>query len=225
MNKPTETLGRKSDIRQVANKDKYDLAASCYDLIAFLMSLGQASRLYREVAARVALPAGGTLLELGCGPASVIPGILKRVDSTCEIVGIDFSGKMIDRANLKKERFGWRNVRFVCMDMYAFDQCTNVDSVVFCLALTAMPDYAKAVEKALSLLKPGGQLLIIDSFPLHTRWYHPFSNLYICLKSLVVGAKPVGKIVDLIREKTDHFECREMVCGVYTLIDTRKRMN
>lgn len=223
MNKPTATLERKSDIRQVANKDKYDLAASCYDLIAFLMSLGQAPALYREVAARVALPAGGTLVELGCGPASVIPSILKRVDPTCEIIGIDFSSKMIDRANRKKASYGWPNVRFACMDMYEFSPDRGVDTVVFCLALTAMPDYGKAVEKALSLLKPGGQLLIIDSFPLHTRWYHPFSNLYICLKSLVVGAKPVGRIVDLIREKTDRFECREMACGVYTLIDTRKR--
>lgn len=224
MNRPSSTLDRKADLRQVANKDKYDLAASCYDLIAFLMSLGQAPRLYREVAKKVDLPAGGTLVELGCGPASVIPSILKKVDPTCAIVGIDFSSKMIERANRKKTQHGWDNVRFACMDMYEFSAEGGVDSVVFCLALTAMPDYAKAVEKALSLLKPGGQLLIIDSFPLHTRWYHPFSNLYICLKSMVVGAKPVGKIVDLIREKTDRFESREMACGVYTLIDTRKRL-
>ncbi len=223
MNRPTATLERKSDLRQVANKDKYDLAASCYDLIAFLMSLGQAPRLYREIAQRVDVPAGGTVVELGCGPASVIPRILEEVDPSCAVVGIDFSGKMIAIANRKKAQHGWPNVRFACLDMYEFAPEQPVDSVVFCLALTAMPDYAKAVEKALSLLKPGGQLLIIDSFPLHTRRYHPFSNLYICLKSMVVGAKPVGKIVDLIREKTDRFESREMACGVYTLIDTRKK--
>lgn len=78
-------------------------------------------------------------------------------------------------------------------------------------------------EKALSVLKPGGQLLIIDSFPLHTKWYHSISNRYIQLKSMVVGAKPVSKIVELIREQTDHFEREEMVCGVYTLINTRKK--
>jgi ubiquinone/menaquinone biosynthesis C-methylase UbiE len=130
---------------------------------------------------------------------------------------------MIDIANRKKENNGWHNVRFECMDMFEYSPSKVIDTVVFCLALTAMPDYEKALEKALSILKPGGQLLIIDSFPLHTKWYHPISNIYIYLKSMVVGAKPVGKIINLIREKTDDFENQEMVLGVYTLIDTRKR--
>jgi len=85
-----------------------------------------------------------------------------------------------------------------------------------------MPDYQKAVEKALSILKPGGQLLIIDSFPLHNRWYHSFANLYIYMKSVVVGAKPIAAIVGFIKENTSCFDKKEMVLGVYTLINTRK---
>lgn len=211
------------DIRQVANKNKYNLAASTYDFIAFLMSLGQVSRLYDEVANTIDLPQGGTVIELGCGPASVVPSILKKYGESLEIIGIDFSDKMIDLANRKKIANGWRNVRFECMDMYEFSPPKKVDSVIFCLALTAMPDYQKAIEKALSILKPGGQLLIIDSIPLKSRWYHPISNAYIYLKSMVVGAKPVGEIVDFINEKTSLVEKREMVLGVYTLIDARKR--
>lgn len=213
----------KLDIRQVANRNKYDLAASSYDFIAYLMSLGQASRLYEEVASKVDLPNGGTLVELGCGPASVIPSILKKIDDTSEIIGIDFSTQMIDIANRKKESHGWHNVQFECMDMYEFSPSKNADTVVFCLALTAMPEYKKAIEKALSILKPGGQLLIIDSFPLQSKWYHSISNFYIHLKSMVVGAKPVGEIVDFIQEETDQFKKQEMVLGVYTLINTRKR--
>ncbi len=211
------------DIRQVANKNKYELAASSYDFIAYLMSLGQATRLYEEVANKVDLPTGGTLVELGCGPASVIPSILKKTDDSSEIIGIDFSSQMIEIANRKKENHSWHNVQFECMDMYEFSPSKKVDTVVFCLALTAMPDYKKAIEKALSILKPGGQLLIIDSFPLQTKWYHSISNLYIQLKSMVVGAKPVTEIVDFIKGKTEQFENQEMVYGIYTLINTRKR--
>lgn len=40
---------------------------------------------------------------------------------------------------------------------------------------------------------------------------------------MVVGAKPAGAIVDFINEKTTLVEKREMVFGVYTLIDARKR--
>jgi len=211
------------DIRQIANKYKYNLAASSYGVIAYLMSLGQATRLYEEVANKVDLPKGGTLVELGCGPASVTPSILEKIENSAEIIGIDFSRQMIDIANRKKDNQGWHNVQFECMDMYEFSPSKKVDTVVFCLALTAMSDYKKAIDKALSILKPGGQLLIIDSFPLQTKWYHSISNLYIQLKSMVVGAKPVAEIVDFIKEKTDQCEAREMVFGVYTLIDTRKK--
>ncbi len=210
------------DIRQVANKNKYDLAASGYDAIAFLMSLGQAPRLYDEVAIKLDLPQGGTVVELGCGPASVVPSILKKYGESIEIIGIDFSSKMIDLANRKKAIHSWRNVRFECMNMYDFSPKEKVDSVVFCLALTAMPDYKRAIEKAVSILKPGGQLLIIDSIPLKSKWHHPISNAYIYLKSMVVGAKPVGAIVDFINERTTQVEEREMALGVYTLIDARK---
>lgn len=209
------------DIRQVANKSKYDLAASSYDFIAFLMSLGQASRLYSELSNSLDVPPGGTIVELGCGPASVVPSLLKKIDESTKIIGVDFSCKMIDIANRKKETNHWKNVEFACMDMYDFFPEQKVDAVVFCLALTAMPDYKKALEKAISILKPGGQLLIIDSIPLHLKWYHHIANVYMYLKSIVVGAKPVAGIFNYIEEKMTKIEKNEMVFGVYTLIKAR----
>ena len=209
------------DIRQVANKKKYDLAASSYDFIAFIMSLGQATHLYIEVANRLDIPPGGTVVELGCGPASVVPSLLKTIAKSSKIIGIDFSTQMIALANRKKEVNGWHNVQFECMDMYEFSPSSKVDAVVFCLALTAMPDYKKALEKAISILQPGGQLLIVDSIPLNSKWYHPIANAYIVLKSMVVGAKPVKEIFDFIEERTTKIERKEMVFGVYTLISAR----
>lgn len=209
------------DIRQVANKSKYDFAASSYDFIAFLMSLGQSSMLYSEVSKSLDIPLGGTVVELGCGPASVVPSLLKIIDKSSTIIGIDFSSQMIDIANRKKETNGWENVEFACMDMYDFSPEQKVDAVVFCLALTAMPDYKKALEKAISILKPGGQLLIIDSIPLHSKWYHPIANAYMYVKSVVVGAKPVAEILNYIERRATQFEIQEMVFGVYTLIKAR----
>lgn len=210
------------DIRQVSNKKKYDLASSVYDTIAYLMSLGQAQKLYRTIAEHVDIPKGGTIVELGSGPASVTPSILHHTENFSKMTGIDFSCAMIDIANKKKQSNRWENVEFLCMDMYDYSPEEKVDSVLFCLALTAMPDYKKAVDKALDLLKPGGQLLIIDSIPLHTKWRHVFTNLYIAFKSLIVGAKPVGKIMDYLDEKTTDMQTKEMVGGVYLLIDARK---
>ncbi|MDD2467012.1 MAG: class I SAM-dependent methyltransferase [Desulfobulbus sp.] len=211
------------DIRQIANRGKYDLAASSYDFIAFLMSLGQASRLYSEVANVLDIPEGGTVVELGCGPASVAPSLLEKIKVPSRLIGIDFSGQMIEIANKKKGMNQWENVEFLCMDMYDYTPEQQVDTVVFCLALTAMPDYKKALDTALSILKPGGQLIVIDSIPLYSKWYHPMANAYMYLKSVVVGAKPVAEIFNYIEEKMDQFQTKEMVFGVYTLITARAK--
>jgi ubiquinone/menaquinone biosynthesis C-methylase UbiE len=209
------------DIRQVANRNKYDLAASSYDCIAFLLSLGQARKIYEEVAKNLDIPTDGTVVELGCGPASVVPSLLQVIDDSAKIIGIDFSQQMIAIANRKKEANGWHNVQFACMDMYDFSPTQKVDAVVFCLSLTAMPDYQKALDHALSILKPGGQLLIVDSIPLHFKWYHSLTNTYIYLKSLVVGAKPIAEILEYIEQRTIAVEKMTMALGVYTLIKSR----
>jgi ubiquinone/menaquinone biosynthesis C-methylase UbiE len=166
------------DIRQVANRNKYDLAASSYDLIAFLLSLGQARKLYEEVAKNLDIPTDGTVVELGCGPATVVPSLLQVIDNSAQIIGIDFSEQMIAIANRKKEANGWHNVQFACMDMYDFLPVQKVDAVVFCLALTAMPDYQRALDHALSILKPGGP--IIDC-RLHPPPFQMVSSPYQCL--------------------------------------------
>lgn len=210
------------DYRQTANERKYDFAASSYDFIAFIMSLGQANKIYQKVADKIDQKESGSIVELGCGPASVIPSIVKNTDSSTQIIGIDFSAKMIEIANRKKQVNNWANVDFKCMDMYNFQQTKPVDTVIFCLALTAIPDSTKALKKAMSLLRPGGQLIIIDSIPLNKRWWHPFTNIYIYLKSLVVGAKPTRKILSFIHENMVDIEVEEMAYGVYTVINARK---
>ena len=210
------------DVRQVSNQKKYDLAASSYDLIAYIMSVGQACRLYREVADCLRVSPGATIVELGCGPASVIPALLEKSPKKVKIIGIDFSEQMIVIANRKKEQSQWVDVQFECMDMYDYIPEKEVDAVVFCLALTAIPDSIKALKKAISILKPGGQLVILDSIPLKSRWYHPFANIYIFAKSTIVGAKPNKAILNYISNNLVNVAVKEKVFGVYTLISAFK---
>lgn len=210
------------DVRQISNRSKYDLAASSYDFIAFLLSLGQASRLYEELATCLNVPLGATIVEFGCGPASLIPSLLNHIPERTTIIGIDFSERMIAIATRKKAQHQWANVQFECMDMYAFVPAEPVDAVVFSLALTAIPDSIKALDKARAILRPGGQLLILDSLPLGSRWYHRFATLYIYAKSMIVGAKPDRSILPHITDTMASVVIKERVRGVYTLISAFK---
>ena len=116
------------DYRQAVNERKYDFAASSYDLIAFVMSLGQASKIYRTVAEKINKQKTKRIVEFGCGPASVIPDLVEQVDSSTQIIGVDFSAKMIEIATRKKILNNWTNVEFECIDMYDFDEINPVDT-------------------------------------------------------------------------------------------------
>ncbi len=210
------------DFRQAANEQKYDFAASIYDTIAFILSLGQANKIYRKIAEKIDINSSRKIVELGCGPASVMPYIVAYTRKSTQIVGVDFSSKMIEIANRKKENNNWSNVEFECMDMYEFPENNDVDTVIFCLALTAIPHATKALEKALAILQPGGKLIIIDSIPLNSKWWHPFTNTYIYLKSLLVGAKPTRKIFSFIHGKMVDIQIEEMLYGIYTVITAGK---
>lgn len=210
------------DLRQTANQQKYDLTASIYDSIAFTMSLGQIKRIYQKVASPITSLRDATIIELGCGPASVTPYLLSSAHESSKIIGIDFSEKMIEIANQKKIYNGWDNVEFECMDMYDYPTSDKAEIVIFCLALTAIPNVTKALNKALSILKTGGQLIIVDSFPMHSRWWHLFTNSYIALKSMVVGARPTRKVLPFVKSNMVDVQVEEIVGGVYTLITARK---
>ena len=210
------------DCRQAANESKYDFAASSYDMIAYILSLGQIQKIYDKIAYKIDAKNSKNIVEFGCGPASVIPYIIERADVSAKVIGVDFSTKMIEMANRKKVYNNWRNVEFKCMDMYEFSATEPVDTVIFCLALTAIPNTTKALEKALSILKPGGQLIIIDSIPLDFSWWHPFTNFYIYLKSLIVGAKPTRKILSFVTDNMVDLEIEEMLYGIYTVIAAKK---
>lgn len=210
------------DYRQAGNENKYNVAAGIYNVIAFIMSLGQAQRIYRRVAEQVKSDVPQTIIELGCGPASVVPELVQSSHERSQIIGIDFSAQMIEIAKSKKVMNNWQNVEFRCQDIYACPDSEVADVLIFCLSLTAIPDAEKALEKALTILKPGGQLVIVDSIPLNNCWWHPVTNLYIRIKSLVVGAKPTRVVFSFIREKMADVVVKEMVAGVYVLITARK---
>ena len=109
------------------------------------------------------------------------------------------------------------------MDMYDFSEAESADTVIFCLALTAIPNATMALTKALSILKPKGQLIIVDSIPLHRKWWHPITNIYIYFKSLVVGAKPTDEIVPFVHAHMTDVQQEEMACGVYTVMTATKK--
>ena len=204
------------------NVARYDLASVAYEPIGLALSLGQMRRVQRAVAHALRVGPDALVVELGCGPGNVTALLRERVGPQGSFVGVDFSPRMIERAEHRRVTEGWQNVRFECRDLLTYRPPLPADAVVFCLSLSTVPDCEAALRQALSITRPGGQLVIADSIPLHSRWYHALTNAYVRLKALMVGADGRSCILELARRELADVRVSPMAFGVYTLIVGRR---
>lgn len=122
----------------------------------------------RDVMIReLAVPAGGTVLEIGCGTARNLLCIARHYPAA-SCFGIDVSSVMLEtaRASIARERAGDR-VKVQLADATSFDPAAlfgveRFDRVVISYALSMIPDWEKALRTAAGFLAPAGSLHIAD---------------------------------------------------------------
>ena len=191
-----------------------------YRALVRLGRLGQISRFYRAVAHAIEPSPGGLVLDVGCGLGTLTPYLLPKVGPSGSILGIDVADRMIDHARSLAVRQGWHNVRFERSDFRDFSFRAEADAVVFCLSLTAMPDPKCCFSQALSWLKPGGQLVILDCFLERDR---RLAGLAIRLYAPLFGADPTALPLDGVTSRLDSVRLRRFFPGMHTLVWGRKR--
>lgn len=109
-----------------------------------------------------ALSVEGPVLELGCGTGRVA---LPIAQAGVDVVGIDSSTAMLDRAKVKAKGLGSAagELRLVCADMRDFSLDTNVDLAIIpfrgFLALLTVEDQRRALLRIRQHLNIGGRLV------------------------------------------------------------------
>jgi trans-aconitate methyltransferase len=189
--------------------------AAFYEWFARSGSFGQFPRFYRAVADAIETDSGGLLLDMGCGPGTLTPYLLPKVGPGGTVLGIDVSDEMIERARALSEERRWLNVRFERSDARDFTPDRPVDIIVFCLSLTTMPEPTQCFTHAISWLKPGGQIVVLDSF---LQPKHRLAGLAIRLKSPLVGADASAVSLAELRARLESVRLRHFHRGVYTLL-------
>ena len=205
--------------RRLTNRARYDRMSTVYERLTLCASFGQIRKLYRAVGEALDVAPGSTVLEFGCGPATVTPVLRDAVGPGGRVIGVDISDKMIEKARGKAERNGWTNVRFERSDVHDYAPASKVDAVVFCLALSGIPDTQACLEKALSMLEPGGQLVVLDSIP------EPepcLANFVIRMKDPMVGAVATRLPLEFAAKRMTGLRTRSLSGGVYTVLSARK---
>jgi S-adenosylmethionine-diacylgycerolhomoserine-N-methlytransferase len=140
----------------------YRLQRHIYDITRKPYLLGR-DRLIRELD----VPAGGSVIEIGCGTARNLLQIAHIYPSaSCQ--GIDVSELMLDKArtSIAAARME-RRVTVAFADATDFDPAqlfgrTQFDRVVISYALSMIPEWERVLRASVTLLRPEGSLHIVD---------------------------------------------------------------
>ncbi|OCW57821.1 class I SAM-dependent methyltransferase [Hoeflea olei] len=112
-------------------------------------------------------PAGGTVLEIGCGTARNLV-LTAATYPDARLHGIDISSEMLKSAASVIARAGLSGrVRLAQGDATGFDArqlfgTARFDRVFLSYSLSMIPGWEAALEQALAAVAPGGELHVVD---------------------------------------------------------------
>jgi len=157
----------------------YDRAAPKYDRWTDMVSgwLGLEGHRERTVELLGDLT-GATALDLGCGTGRSLRFLVPRVGPQGQVFAVDYSQGMLAEARDRVEEQGWENVALLQCDAVQLEGVPEVDAVLAVWCLGIVYDLDAALKRAVSLLRPGGRIAIMDfhrSRPDHgmLRWLFP----------------------------------------------------
>jgi demethylmenaquinone methyltransferase/2-methoxy-6-polyprenyl-1,4-benzoquinol methylase len=117
----------------------------------------------------MALVAGQTVLDLGCGTGLSFPWLRAAVGVSGHIIGVDASQAMLDRAARRARRHGWSNVTLIRGQADRLGQAvrssgidpSGVHGVLAAYALSVMSPWEEAWQQVVSLA-PGTWVAVVD---------------------------------------------------------------
>ncbi|MFF2651348.1 ubiquinone/menaquinone biosynthesis methyltransferase [Streptomyces sp. NPDC058045] len=151
------THGKGSEVHGIFQK-----IAGYYDRMNFVMTLGRHQKWCREVAARVAPPEGGQLLDLATGTGVIALEAARRYP-TVKVTGADFSEEMLDRA---REKPGAGAVSWQHADATELPfEDESFDGITEGYLLRNVADLDRVLREQHRVLKPGSRLVILETCP------------------------------------------------------------
>jgi len=204
-----------SKITEAARK-RYDRIAPVYDLMEGMVERSRYSRWRELLWSKVE---GNKILEVGVGTGKNFP----YYPSHTEITAIDFSKKMLSRAQEKAEKQGI-TVKLQQMDVQNLTFEDNTfDTVMATFVFCSVPDPVKGLKEIGRVCKPGGKVLLLEHVLSANRILAFLMNLVnpIVVRAMGpnINRKTVGNVANSglkVEKVTD------LAVGIFKLIEARK---
>ncbi|MCG8458572.1 MAG: methyltransferase domain-containing protein [Holophagales bacterium] len=108
---------------------------------------------------------GDRVLDLGCGPGAFVPEASKRVGKEGKVYAIDIQQEMIDLVQEKIDSQSLTNVVTHVAGAEDLPLATDsVDHAYLVTVLTEVPDTEPVLAELRRVIRPGGQLSIMEEF-------------------------------------------------------------
>jgi S-adenosylmethionine-diacylgycerolhomoserine-N-methlytransferase len=115
-----------------------------------------------ELAGRLAFPEGGRWCDLGCGTGYLLDAVGPAARKLAAIELVDLCRPLLHVADSRIAAGAWANARTVRADIARWRPDGPVDVVTFSYALSMTPHWFAAIDAAREMLRPGGQIGVVD---------------------------------------------------------------
>jgi demethylmenaquinone methyltransferase/2-methoxy-6-polyprenyl-1,4-benzoquinol methylase len=136
-------------------RSMFDRIAPVYDVMNRLMTAGMDGR-WRRLTVRETVSAGDRVLDACCGTGDL--AVAARKAGAGEVVGLDFSGPMLERARRKDAEVEW-----VQGDLLALPfEDASFDAATVGFGVRNVDDLAAGFAELRRVLRPGGRVGILE---------------------------------------------------------------
>ena len=111
----------------------------------------------------VEIKEGNTVLDLGSGAGNDVFVARHLVGKTGQVIGVDMTEAMIEKANINKDKLGYKNVEFRLGEVENLPvDNDSIDVTVSNCVINLVPNKRKAYQEVYRTLKKGGKFAISD---------------------------------------------------------------
>ncbi len=104
-------------------------------------------------------------VDMGGGTGSNLDYLGSQISQLSKVYVVDLAESLLGVATQRAAKAGWRNVTVVHADATAFRPAEGyADVVTFSYSLTMIPNWMRALDHARDILRPGGEIGVVDFF-------------------------------------------------------------
>lgn len=142
--------------------DFYTRWAALYDLLAtYTPGIG---RVRQRTVASLSLSGGERVVEMGCGTGTNLPYLREAVGGPGQVIGIDLTPGMLERASRRVRQADWSNVAIVKGDATR-PPVAPTDGILATFVIGMLEDPKAAIEAWIDRIRPPGRIVLLDASP------------------------------------------------------------